>query len=193
VVKSGRRACKDIGVPDLRRSLPALALSTLLAAAPAAAQEAGEKLATGTKFGNWTVGCEALGEGETTCYLQQSLHRSSDNAFVATFIALWGGPQRDQGLMIARVPVGVYFPAGLGMKPMGSDSQFNFTWQLCNPQLCEALVTLTEADFRQLEAADEVRAGFKPARGADDAIFNVPMTGLNEGLAALKAARQAGQ
>lgn len=145
-----------------------------------------ERIANGTRFGAWTVTCEALAVNETACLLTQRLVRSSDNAFLAEVLAFWSG-DASQAYLAARVPNGVFFPSGFAVKPEGVEEQTQFIWQSCARDLCEALLELDAATLEKLEAAESLVAGYRPNLRADPLVFRMSLEGAKEGLDALKA------
>lgn len=164
-----------------------------LGAFSAAAQETAtpdatpaERVANGTRFGAWTVTCEALAVNETACLLTQRLVRSSDNAFLAEVLAFWSG-DGSQRYLAARVPNGVFFPSGFAVKADDAEEQTQFIWQSCARDLCEALLELDEETLTSLETAESLVAGYRPNLRADPVVFRVSLDGATEGLAALKA------
>ena len=146
------------------------------------------RIANGQRFGAWTVTCEAVAVGETACVLSQRLVRSSDNAFLAEVLAFWSG-DGEQSFLAARVPNGVYFPSGFAFKPEDSEERAEFVWQSCSADLCEALLS---EDLETLkgyaEAEGGVVAGYRPGLRNDPLIFRLDLSGIGEGLEALKAA-----
>ena len=145
------------------------------------------RIANGTRFGVWTVTCEALAVNETACVLSQRLVRKSDNAFLAEVLAFQSadGARR---YMAARVPNGVYLPAGFAMKPAeGEAEETRFVWQSCSRELCEALIDLDDAKIAELESGERLVAGYRPSLVAQPLVFAMGATGLKEGLDALAA------
>ncbi|WP_292019551.1 invasion associated locus B family protein [Maritimibacter sp. UBA3975] len=146
------------------------------------------RIANGQRFGAWTVTCEAVAVGETACVLSQRLVRSSDNAFLAEVLAFWSG-DGEQSFLAARVPNGVYFPSGFAFKPEDSDERAEFVWQSCSADLCEALLSEDlEALRAYAEAEGGVVAGYRPGLRSEPLIFRLDLTGIGDGLEALKAA-----
>lgn len=145
-----------------------------------------ERIANGTRFGAWTVTCEALAVNETACLLTQRLVRSSDNAFLAEVLAFWSG-DGSQRYLAARVPNGVFFPSGFAVKPEDGEEQTQFVWQSCARDLCEALLEIDAQALADLEAAEGLVAGYRPNLRADPLVFRMSLEGATEGLAALQA------
>ncbi|WP_407493629.1 invasion associated locus B family protein [Pseudooceanicola sp. MF1-13] len=146
-----------------------------------------DRVANGTRFGAWTVSCEALAVNETACVLSQRLVRRADNVFLAELLAFQSA-SGDREFLIARVPNGVYLPAGFAMKPAeGEAEETRFVWQSCNNDLCEALIELTPEKTESLEAAERLVAGYRPRLGAEPLVFALSLSGLQDGLTALAA------
>ncbi len=145
------------------------------------------RMANGTRFGAWTVTCEALAVNETACVLSQTLIRSADNQFLAEILAFWSG-DGSQSYMAARIPNGVFFPSGFAFKPEDSEERQNFTWQSCSRDLCEALLEINAETLTALEGGANVFAGYRPRLGAEPLVFQLDFTGIGDGLAALKSA-----
>lgn len=160
-----------------------------LAAAGALAQETPARIANGQTFGAWSVNCEAVAVGETACVLNQQLFRASDRVFLAQLLALWS-EDGDKRFLLARVPVGVYLPAGMAMKPEqaeGEDSVVQFVWQSCNAQVCEALVEMDEDRLEAFTAdGTAVVASYRPSLNSDPVVFRFALQGMAEGMEALR-------
>jgi invasion protein IalB len=162
----------------------------LLIAPPALSQDAAmpDRIANGQTFGAWTVMCEAIAVGETTCALGQQLLRSADRAFLAQIIALWS-PADQKRYFTARVPVGAYLPSGFAMKPdgAGDETAVQLIWQACDANLCEAL---TEIDDDMLAAfaapGTQIIASYRPNIRSEPVVFTFSMAGIVEGLTALQ-------
>lgn len=175
-------------------SLLASALISLPITAPAqSTEEAADttavqpvRIANGTRFGAWTVNCEAIAVNETACVLSQSLVRTSDNVFLAELLAFWSADQ-SKTYMAARVPNGVFFPSGFALKPGDSDTRQDFVWQSCSADICEALIEMPLETFAALEGAEEVIAGYRPNLRSEPVIFRLSVGGASDGLNALKA------
>lgn len=158
------------------------------AAAPA---QAG-RIANGTQFGRWTLSCEAIAVGETACVLSQRIVRGSDNAFL-TDILMFANPQdAAQVFLAARVPEGVYLPAGFALRSEAADdaAQRDLTWQACAGGLCEALTVFSDDEVAALEDGGAVIAGFRPSLQSEPLVFRFSMEGARAGLDALRARAQ---
>ncbi len=182
------------------RRLAAAAATALAALAPlapglsASAQEASGDapaavtVVNGQTFGAWTVACQALGVNRTSCVLSQRLVRRADNAFLAEILA-FANADDSKRFLAARVPNGVYLPAGFALRPADSEEETRFVWQSCSARLCEALVELTPELAQSLEAASGgLVAGYKPSIQGEPVIFAFSAEGLTAGLDALAQA-----
>lgn len=159
-----------------------------LAAAGAQAQEPeadAPRIANGARFGAWTVTCEAIAVNETACVLSQTLVRSADERFLAEILAFWSG-DGSQSYVAARVPNGVFFPSGFAFKPEGAEDRQELIWQSCSRDLCEALAQIDLATLTALEAGADVFAGYRPGLGAEPVVFKLDLTGIEEGMTALR-------
>lgn len=148
-----------------------------------------QTVTNGQTFGNWTVNCSATGVGETACVLAQRILRSEDRAFIAEILAM---QSRDgaKTFLAARVPVGVYLPAGFAMRATDSDDVTTFIWQTCGSELCEAIVEIEPETLATLAREDQVVLGaFKPNLQSENFVFRFSLAGAVEGLAALQAAK----
>jgi invasion protein IalB len=148
-------------------------------------------LANGTRFDRWTLACEALAVDRTLCVLTQRLASPGGDTLLAELVAFWDGAASTRYLS-ARVPEGVYLPSGFALQPDDGE-QIDFVWQACADGFCEALIELTDERVAEIDGADAVLAGYRPALGADPVAFRFSAEGLDEGLAALKAARREAQ
>lgn len=161
----------------------------MLAVTPALAQDTPVRVANGQSFGAWTVSCEAVAVGETACVLNQQLIRTNDRAFLAQMLAIWSA-DLEKRYLLARVPLGVYLPAGLAMKPEsaeGEDAIVQFVWQSCNANFCEALVEMDEDVIaRFVTEGQPVIASYRPGLNADPVVFRFSMAGMVDGMDALR-------
>jgi invasion protein IalB len=181
------------GIDMFRTSLVLALMMALLhpfgALAQDEAQAEAPRVANGTAFGKWSVTCEALAVNETTCVLTQRLVRTADNAFLAEFLAFWSADGATR-YVAARVPTGVYLPAGFVLRPETDPEgdELAFVWQSCGRDLCEALIVLDDDMATRLEAAENLLAGYRPNLLSEPAVFNLSFAGLDAGLAALRPA-----
>ncbi|WP_221932006.1 invasion associated locus B family protein [Paracoccus sp. M683] len=167
-------------------TLPALALAQDAPAAPATPAQ----VTNGQVFGDWTVRCEALGVNRTRCMLSQTISVRDSGAVLADLLAFWTDDE-DQRILVAQVPVGAHLPSGFVLQPEGTEDEadrLDFVWQTCNPRLCEAVALPDQESLDKLLGAERVLAGYRPAVGAEPAVFPISTNGLVEGLEALKPA-----
>jgi len=169
------------------------ALAALVLSLPAAMAQSADAPATevinGSRFGAWTVNCQALGVNKTSCVLTQRLVRSSDGAFLAEVLA-FSNADDSKRYLAARVPNGVYFPAGFAMRPAGAAEETRFIWQSCSAKLCEALIEVATETAAGFEASEKgMVAGYRPGLTADPLVFSLSAAGMTEGLDALAAAK----
>ncbi len=157
------------------------------AAAPEAA-EAPAEIANGQAFDDWTVRCEALGVNRTRCMLSQRISMRETNQLLAELLAFWTDDGKQ--ILVAQVPVGAHLPSSFVLQPEGAteEEQLPFIWQACSPQICEAVNLPDQAALDRLTRAEQVLAGYRPAVGAEMAVFPISAKGLTEGMAALKPA-----
>ena len=165
-------------------------LAALMFTATSAMAQAQDAVANGQKFGAWTVNCTAVAVGRTVCTLQQQILRSSDRAFIAQMLA-FQSPDRSKTYLSARVPNGVYFPAGFVMKDEQSEDVLQFVWQSCGRDLCEALAEIDPEALADMAGTDKVILGaFRPNIQSENFVFRMSLNGAPEGLAALANAAE---
>ncbi|KIN75147.1 IalB domain containing protein [Sulfitobacter noctilucae] len=168
-------------------SLPASLSAQTTQTDPSTKADAAAAVANGQKIGAWSVTCLAVAVNQTSCTLNQRVMRAKDNAFVADLVATRN--DAGQTFIAARVPVGVYLPAGFGMRPAESDDPdevMQFAWQVCSREVCEAVIELEPAQAEALSAEDNTMiAAFRPSAKSEPFLFQFSMTGLNEGLTAI--------
>ena len=152
---------------------------------------AAERLVNGARFGAWTVSCEALAVNETVCVLSQRLVRANDGGLLADLLA-FAGAEAPSAWVAARLPNGVYFPAGFSLRAddpeAGEDRIVAFEWQSCSPEICEALVEVDTETASAFEMLPEWVAAYSPAIDAEPLVFRMDPSGLQEGLVALATA-----
>ncbi len=159
----------------------ALALGTLAMVASA------QGVSNGDRFGAWHVTCEATGVNRTICGLNQRILRSSDGRYLADVLALWT-PDLSQRYLLARVPLGVFFPSGLSLGERDAAARLQFTWQACGTQLCEAVLVLDDETLAAIEGSETPQLlAYRPGAGQEPLVFELQTAGLGEGLDTLKA------
>lgn len=152
---------------------------------PGLAQEA-EPVVNGQKFGAWGVACQALAVNKTRCHLEQTLLRDTDRVFLARSLAVWSD-DGSRGFLALQVPVGAYLPSGIALRAEGAETVHPLTWQSCSPELCEALIDLDDALMQELsQGTGKVVATYRPRLGAEPRVFNFSVSGLIEGMQALR-------
>ncbi|TDK51810.1 invasion associated locus B family protein [Antarcticimicrobium luteum] len=150
-----------------------------------------KEVTNGSRFGAWTVNCQALGVNKTSCVLTQRLVRSGDGGFLAEVLA-FSNADDSKRYLAARVPNGVYFPAGFAMRPAEVTEETRFIWQSCSAKLCEALIEIAPEAAASFEASEKgMVAGYRPGLTADPVIFSMSAAGMTAGLDALAGARVA--
>lgn len=148
-------------------------------------QGAAQPLAVGTALGAWRLGCEAVAVGETACFLVQSLIRADTGALLAELLAV--PSPGAAAVLVARVPLGVHFPAGLHLA--GPEAgRLSFGWRACSTALCEATLRLDADAVARIDTAAGLRLTYRPAAGAEVLAFDTDLSGLADGLAALRRA-----
>lgn len=170
-------------------ALPAIALAQEApdTSTPVVDTAGAAEVTNGQTFGDWTVRCEALGVNRTRCMLSQTISVREDGRLLADLLAFWTD-DGERRIMIAQVPIGAHLPSGFVLQAEGApdEEQLKFTWQACSPQLCEAVALPEQAELDRLLEAERVLAGYRPAVGADPAIFPISTDGLVGGMDALK-------
>lgn len=158
-------------------------------AAASTVEDAVERLENGRAFGAWRLTCEALAVNETACVLSQRLIQRDGNRFLAELALFPAAGEDERAFIAARVPIGVYFPSGFVMRLGESETRYEFDWQACDRDRCEALLTVTPEIAQELEDAGSGVVGYRPAVDAEPLVFQVSTSGANEGLSALRAAQ----
>lgn len=188
----------DRSIFSMFRTLISAALLSAASVIPAGAQDAAEteapaRIANGQRFGSWTLSCQAIAMNETSCILEQTLMRSSDNAFLARLLAFWT-PDGEKAVLAAQAPLGVHLPSGFVFRVGESEDVSTMTWQTCNQNICEAVIELDEALLDQVSAPETpITASYLPPASTEPVVFRLSMDGLKEGLEALKPAAPAAE
>lgn len=156
-------------------------LALLLAGGPALAQE---RVANGARFGEWTVLCEAVAVGETTCYLAQQIVRLDTNVPLAALLVVPAAEGEGQFLSV-RIPQPVWLAAAMALRLPGQETDLALVWQTCSAQQCEALIPLSAEQITTLDVAEPALVGYRAAPGEEALVFQTSFAGLAEGLAAL--------
>ncbi|WP_316016033.1 invasion associated locus B family protein [Roseobacter sp. HKCCA0434] len=170
-------------------------LALALLAAPLAAQEleappGSELLApqssgvipNNASFGGWQVTCEAVGVGQTSCNLVQTLLRADDETLLLRLLVTRLG---EDLVLLAQTPIGVYLPSGAVYQVEGDDTpQRDMVWQRCLGPLCEAALALDEEEIARI-GEGTMLFGYRPGPGAEPVILQVTLDGLGEGIASV--------
>ncbi len=150
------------------------------------AQQA-ERLENGSRFGGWTVACEAIAVNETLCILSQRLVRADTSTVLAELVA-FNSEDAGGAWIAARVPNGVFFPSGFVIGLQESDTRLEFEWQSCSAEICEALLAVGPEELDLIADATDWVAGYRPEMTRDSLVFRVTLDGLEDGLVALARA-----
>lgn len=143
-----------------------------------------ERVANGTRFGEWTVLCEAVAVGETACYLAQEVVRLDTSATLAALLVVPGQDGEGQFLSI-RAPQPVWLAAAMALRLPGAEEEIALAWQSCTAQYCEALIPLSQAQVTVLDVPEAALVGYRTTPGADALVFEAGFSGIGAGLTAL--------
>lgn len=153
------------------------------------AQAQDTTVGNGQTFGVWKVNCTAVAVGQTSCVLNQRVHRGTDNAFIAQVMAFQNA-DASKTYLAARVPAGAYLPTGFAIRAEDEEEVLPFVWQSCMNGLCEAITEITPDKLAALAGKDRnILGAFRPNVQSEDFVFRFALTGAVEGLAALHAAK----
>lgn len=164
-------------------------LATVFFAGAAMAQDTAtdapaQDVANNTAFGDWIVICEAVTVRENACRLVQELSLRETNALVARFIAL---PAPEGAILLAQVPIGVYFPGGAVYRFAGRDDleQREMIWQRCFGDICEAAIALDADEIAMFAESDTILFGYRQAAAAEPTIVSVDVSQFTQALEAI--------
>jgi invasion protein IalB len=146
-------------------------------AGPAPAQ-----VANGAVFGDWTVTCTAESTARTLCALSQTAVTRDGGTFLAE-VGL--NPAEGAVVMVVRTPSGMLLPVQPAWR-VGSGDPVALAWRTCAGDFCTAVAALTPEQVDQLRRGRTMILGYR--RTGDDApvTFEVSLTGVTAGLAALE-------
>lgn len=170
----------------LRSILSALILAALPLTA-VAQETSGEDIAVNTRFGAWTVACQAVTTTRNVCRLVQEQVLTETGTLVVRLISQ---PLEDGGaVLLAQVPMGVWLPGGAvwRLEQYGEPEQNEMIWQRCFGDVCEAVQVLDAATIEAMQAAGNMLFGYSADPGADPVVVRVGLDGYRDGIEVLRA------
>lgn len=159
-----------------------LVLAALLAATSAAAEVAAE-VANGAAFGDWRVACTAETSARTLCALAQTVIAREGGAFLAE-IGL--NPGEGGVVMVLRTPAGTLLPVQPAYR-VGTGEARPLAWRTCAGDFCTAVRLLEPSEVDALRRGRSMVIGYHRAGEDAPVAFDVSLTGVTAGLAALGA------
>ena len=141
-----------------------------------------------TKFGAWTVTCQAISVSRNVCRLIQEQVLTNSDTLVARFIAL---PAEEGGaVLLAQVPMGVYLPGGAVYRLENDENaeQRSMVWQRCLGDICEAAIGLDADELTQMNESGGVLFGYSAGPTSEPIVTRVDLTDFVKGLDALRSA-----
>ena len=154
-----------------------LGLGVTLCAGPASAQ-----VANGTAFGDWAVTCTAETTERTLCALSQTAVTRDGGVFLAE-IGL--NPGAGGVVMVVRTPSGMLLPVQPAWR-VGDAEPVPLAWRTCAGEFCTAVGALTPGQVDQLRRGRAMVLGYRRVTDATPVTFEVSLTGVTAGLAALE-------
>lgn len=163
--------------------LPSALLATLLGACVTAAPLAAAPALDGQTFGDWTVKCEPLPDGQAeSCFIfQNRVVRGTSQRVL--HVAVGYIPGQDVPVMLFTTPLGVSLPQGVALSLDGTELE-RAGFQVCEAQGCRAGLRLEAALLERLSAGQELKVSFQDTQRRERAL-PVSLAGFAEGLAAL--------
>ena len=169
-------AAVSIGVTGISSTQAQDPTGTKAAAAPAA--KSGARV--GEKIGDWTFQCLAVSATQNVCALTQVLGNPKTNQRILA-LTLRAAGKDNKLLLLAQAPLGVFLPAGLVGK-IDDREQFNFSWQRCTRQGCQAAAQINDARKAALKAGKNLLLGFKVQPAAKTIALTASLKGITQGL-----------
>ena len=169
-------AAVGIGVSGLIFAQAQDRTGTKSAAVPA--PKAGARV--GEKIGDWTFQCLAVSATQNVCALTQVLGNPKTNRRILALTMRPAGKD-NKLLFLAQAPLGVFLPAGLVGK-IDDREQFNFSWQRCTRQGCQAAAAISDARKAALMSGKNLLLGFKIQPAAKTIALTASLKGITQGL-----------
>ncbi|ACA14875.1 putative invasion protein B [Methylobacterium sp. 4-46] len=194
-VPAALAAALGLAGPVLAQPAPKPAVAPPPAASPAAPPVPAEPELTTASFGEWTLRCQRLAEGEKVtrfCEVAQAVQVQGQAAPLAQ-VALGRAPGEAGLRLTAVLPVTVSFPSGVRVGLEGKEGReaaaLDLAWRRCLPAGCVADGATREDVLKRWRAGSEPgRLTFKDAAGRD---VTLPLSfrGLDQALEALAKER----
>ncbi len=159
-------------------SAPAALGPEQAAAAQPPAQQTGT---TSETIQDWTLVCQEPPGGRKTCF---ALQQENDAEGRLTMAVLAGYDANASRTVLVRVPLGVALDRGVEFK-FGDKEAEAFAFGACNQVSCDAVLTISEAGFTQLNEAGSFELAYTSGDGVR-VPANISMKGLPEAYAKIE-------
>ena len=104
----------------------------------------------GERFGDWRFQCKALKTNQNVCVLTQTLANAETKKPILNLVLRRVGKDKKLALMTI-VPLGVSLAPGIAGK-VDDGKRFNFVWQICAVQGCQAAALVDDKLKKALKA-----------------------------------------
>lgn len=150
---------------------------------PGAAGHAEPKV--GDRIGDWTFQCRAVSANKNVCSLNQTLVDKETRQPRLALTLRRIGSDRKLALFVM-APLGVFLAAGIAGK-VDEGKQFDFAWQRCTRQGCQAAAIVDAELEGALKAGARLRVAFKLQPSAEFITYAASLKGVTQGLTAIDA------
>jgi len=137
----------------------------------------------GEKIGDWTLQCQAVSTKKNICAISQVFINTKTNQHVLSIDLRPAGDGSGVAL-VALAPLGTYLPSGLAAK-VDEGKQFEFTWQRCSNQGCEAIAVIDQDIKTALKAGKALFVAYKLQPAADAVTVSASLKGVAQGMEVL--------
>ena len=137
----------------------------------------------GERFGDWRFQCKALPTSQNVCVLSQTLANAKTKKPILNLVLRRVGKDRKL-VLIAMVPLGVSLAPGIAGK-VDDGKRFNFVWQICAVQGCQAAALVDDELKKALKAGVRLLIAFRPQPNVKPITLVASLKGVTQGLRAL--------
>ncbi len=141
------------------------------------------KPADGDRFGGWVYECEALSASKTVCAFTYTVV-TEDGASRILKLSFGKLGQKDEFVLVALLPLGIYLPAGVHGK-IDNGETFELVMRTCTTLGCEAMILVDPKLRWKMKAGKDLFIEFTARPGAKPITLPVSLNGISAGLDAM--------
>lgn len=133
---------------------------------------------SGQSFGDWVFECTAIAEGETSCFLVQTIISQKTKKQIARF-TIGSNPNSEGKRFVAFVPLGISIEKGVVLS-IDSGDQVSMVLKTCIAQGCVAAVDLSETLAAALSRGKVFQVRFEMNRADSPIALKGSLIGITD-------------